>query len=784
MATNHHETVELIVERFLKMRRQGRRVSIDDAVNAAEGLDAAQKLKARATAIGVISRLSRESAFQSLHDVGDGLLDELADDELPEIDGYDVIDVVGRGGMGMVYEAYQQSTGRRVAIKFMLERAAASEAARRRFEREVELIARFQHPNIISVIDSGVHNSRLYYVMEFVTGSPLDQAMEPGHQDVRGSLELLKRIAEAVEYAHQRGVLHRDLKPSNILLDDRGEPRLVDFGLAKAFDTRRDAQQRLSISQPGQLIGTLAYMPPEQARGQIERISVRTDVYALGAIGYEMVTGRLPCLVDDALDAVLVRITTQDAKAPSSVRKGVAKDVDAILLKALEKAPELRYAGAGEFAADIDRFLRDRPVEARRIGSVERSARWVRRNKRVTLVALTAAAIILAVSLVAIVRVTSAGRERDRSAQATTEATAWMDNALASLNLQDVREGKILVEDLLARQDLQLETNPPGDPLVEGILHQRFGENWIIFQRYGRAERHLRRALELTRQQLKAPHEDIARAMHHLARCYYHQANFAAAEELYRQALTMRREVLTAPDENLAMSLNHLAATLDIRGDPSAAEGLFREALEMLRELHGEESLQIAGQLNNLATCLRTQGRYAEAAALFAEALRLARAIPDEHQDRNVARSLHNLATCQLGLGELDGAEENFTEALALKRRMFGEEASKPTIALTLLSLARVLRAQGKLDDALDICNEAIAIQRELNPEKTPHHEEAAELALLGRIHMEMGNAGAAEPFLNEAVGIYEAVWPEGHARLDEAREWLGACRAQMKTSG
>ncbi|MGQ0626997.1 MAG: serine/threonine-protein kinase, partial [Phycisphaerales bacterium] len=306
---------------------------------------------------------------------GGGGSDEL--DGLPPLPGYDLIVKIGQGGMGEVFEAQQHSTGRRVAVKVLS--GGRSPVMRERFEREIELAARLHHPAIVAVIDAGhVRAGQAvvlsYYVMEFIEGSSLDLALSPGLCDERRAIPLLAAVADAVDYAHQRGVLHRDLKPSNILVDARGMPHVLDFGLAKAIREPHDGpgSRSQTISQPGQLLGTLGYMPPEQAHGRNHEISVRSDVYALGAIAYQILTGRLPMETVGPLAEVLERLERADPVPPSTLRPSIGRDADAVLLRALEKAPRNRYATAADFAEDLRRLATGEPVSARTIGGFER----------------------------------------------------------------------------------------------------------------------------------------------------------------------------------------------------------------------------------------------------------------------------------------------------------------------------------------------------------------------------------------------------------------------------
>ena len=296
------------------------------------------------------------------------------------IQGYQVLAEIGRGGMGVVYKACQLGTRRIVALKVMLDGPLASAATRRRFEREVELAAGLSHPNIVAVHDSGLSRGRHYFAMDYIEGRRLDRYVKDGNLPVESRLRLMQKICLAVNHAHQRGVIHRDLKPSNILVDGQGEPHILDFGLAKTAEPPA-AESRL-ISIGGQVLGTLPYMAPEQATGAFGQIDSRTDIYALGVILYEMLTGRYPYPVTGQMADVLQNITQAAPQRPRALCPAIAKDLETIVLKALAKDKDHRYDSAGALAGDIGRYMAGEAIEARRdsgwyvFGKTLRRYRW------------------------------------------------------------------------------------------------------------------------------------------------------------------------------------------------------------------------------------------------------------------------------------------------------------------------------------------------------------------------------------------------------------------------
>jgi serine/threonine-protein kinase len=301
---------------------------------------------------------------------------------------YELRRVLGRGGMGVVYQAKQLSLNRPVALKMIRAGLWAGDDEVRRFRNEAEAVANLDHPRIVTIHEVGQFEGRHYFSMRLVEGPSLEKVLERYAADPRKAAHLVAEVARAVHHAHQRGILHRDLKPSNILLDGEGRPHVTDFGLARRLEGDG------SLSASGSIVGTPQYMSPEQASGSRRAITTATDVYGLGAILYAMLTGRAPFQADSVLET-LEQVRDRAPEPPSQLNRRVGRDLETICLKCLEKDPRRRYDSAAALAADLERYLAGEPILARRTGLAERAAKWARRRPAIAallgLVAVVAA---------------------------------------------------------------------------------------------------------------------------------------------------------------------------------------------------------------------------------------------------------------------------------------------------------------------------------------------------------------------------------------------------------
>jgi serine/threonine-protein kinase len=382
---------------------------------------------------------------------------------LPHLPGYDVEAVLGWGGMGVVYRARQRALDRPVALKMLLGGPLAGSQELERFRRETAALARLRHPNIVQVYDAGEAEGRPYFSMELVEGGSLARKLSGMPQPARQAAALLSTLAEAVHAAHQSGIVHRDLKPANILLAADGTPKIADFGLA------RHLEGGAGLTQSGVPMGTPSYMAPEQARGDTRALGPAVDVYALGAILYELLTGRPPFRAETAAET-LRQVMDREPAPPSRLNAGVPRDLETICLKCLHKAPARRYASARELADDLGRFLAGTPIQARRVGVAERAAKWARRRPAA---ALLFAALGVMVGSAAGVGLWLRHKEEDRRmALADQEAQAREAVATALSRADDRRGEERWREALLILTEAATHLAEANSPPLEQQLRQ------------------------------------------------------------------------------------------------------------------------------------------------------------------------------------------------------------------------------------------------------------------------------------------------------------------------
>lgn len=367
---------------------------------------------------------------------------------IPMIPGYDVVGELGRGGMGVVYRAHHVKLNRPTAIKMLLGGQYVDPVSQARFLIEAEAIAQVQHPHVIQVFDFGQHDGQPYFALELLGGGTLGGKLRAAGQFTpRAAAEMVAKLADAIAAAHSKGIVHRDLKPANVLLDEKGEPKVTDFGLAKVGSS--------DMTATGAVMGTPSYMSPEQAAGRTKEVGTTTDVYALGVILFELLTGRVPFRGDSVMDTIQLVISQEPAR-PRSLIPALPRDLETICLKCLEKDPHKRYPTAAALAADLQLFLEDRPITARPVGVVERSWKWMKRNPgRAAAVAATVLVVLGAVTAAVMVRAEQVASRQAAAAEVVRrEREARVEALVDGLGVMEITELPILIRTLKEYRDI------------------------------------------------------------------------------------------------------------------------------------------------------------------------------------------------------------------------------------------------------------------------------------------------------------------------------------------
>jgi serine/threonine-protein kinase len=642
---------------------------------------------------------------------------------------YRIVRALGRGGMATVYLA-ERADGQfeqAVALK-LLDRSREFASLAARFAQERQILARLEHPNIARLIDGGATRSgQPYVVMEYVDGEPLDRYCDGHRLDVDARIRLFGDVAAAVQYAHGHLVVHRDIKPSNILVTAEGQPKLLDFGIAKLIDPAVAAPVTRSAVHPM----TPEYASPEQVRG--DPLTTASDVYQLGHLLYLLLSGRSPydcdrrnvaamveaiCRVEPARPSVAVTLApaSADAGTPDAIayarsttverlRRRLAGDLDNIVLKALQKEAARRYQSALQLSEDLRRHLDGLPVTARKDTLGYRSRKFIGRHR-----AGVAGALLVALSLAAGLGIALwQSNEKAREAAKAEEVKNFVLSLFERADPEVAQGETMTVVALLEQGSDRVEQELKQQPATQADLYQVLGR---VFHRLGvndRALAELERSLEI-RKRLYGPADPaVADVTADLGDVHNSLGDYDAAIRLQRQALKLREEQLGPADPGVVASRIALGKSLSDDGKFAESERMLREALALSRDSSGAARSTLAPALETLAEALRMQGKHDEAEAMLREAVSQRR-IAHGAGHSEVARSLMMLAGLLRQKGELAEAESMSREALEVLERVYGPD--HPTVARALTTLAGVQHQQASFEDAARGYRRALDIQR------------------------------------------------------------------------
>ncbi len=725
----------------------------------------------------------------------------------PDIPSYRILRTLGEGGMGIVYLAQQsEPVSRQVALK-VIRSGPGDRHAAARFEAERQALARLDHPVIAKVFDAGqTSDDRLYFAMEYVEGERITDYCDSHRLTTRDRLDLLAQVCDGVQHAHQRGIIHRDLKPSNVLvgsLDGRAFPKIIDFGVAKATEQR--LTERSLMTELGVLLGTPEYMSPEQAGMGPLDVDTRTDVYALGVLLYELLTGRLPLDPERMRAAPLVEVLRRIQEEiparpslkitglaeqgreiallrsadPAALCRQLAGDLDVITMKALEKERDRRYGSATELAADLRRHLNDEPVLARPPSTGYQLRKLIARNKLPS-----AFAVVLLLALLAFSTSVSLlyRRSQQHLGRALTAESAAAREASTSRQVSDFLIGlfqgadpgrtggqTVTARDLLDDGAERIGKELAEQPTIQAEMQAVLGSLYYELGVYDESIRLLEQSLEQRRRLLADGHADVAESAGRLAVTLNEVGEHDRGEALHREALGIYERAAGPDSPEVVSALDGLGLTLAIKSDYDAAIPLLERALEICRSDPVKHEKGLPSVLHNLGQTLKWKGDYAEAEPIYREALEL-RTRRHGLYHPSTAVTMNNMGSMFNEQGRYEEAERYTKGSLDIWIRLLGEDHAD--VALARNNLAMLYTNMGRHREAVPLMEQAIAANRKIHGERS--ERVATELGNLGGIKSELGEHEEALRLRRQALAIGREVFQGVHMVLGHYLTGLG----------
>ncbi len=708
---------------------------------------------------------------------------------------YHLMQKVGEGGMGEVWLAEQSAPVRRKVALKLIKAGMDSKEVIARFEAERQALALMDHPAIAKVFEAGATSRGLpYFAMEYVPGEPLTTYCDRHRLRTRERLDLFVQVCEGVQHAHQKGILHRDLKPSNVLVELQGDkpvPKIIDFGVAKATGARlTDKTMHTAL---GALIGTPEYMSPEQAELTGLDVDTRTDVYALGVMLYELLTGALPFdskeLRSGSFDELRRKIREVEPPRPSTRVKSLVErsgeiakkrqtepgklasrlrgDLDWIVMKALEKDRTRRYGSPSDLAADIARHVRHEPVLAGPPSAAYRTGKFIRRHRFGVAAAAVAAVGLVVFSFTMAAQAARIARERDRAnreAEVSKRVSEFMTGLFQVSDPSEARGNTITAREILDQGAERIDKELANSPVIQAQLMHTMGLVYRTLGIFEKAELLLARASQV-RQRIRGPeHPDTLLTRQWLGFVMFQRGRNQEAEKLLQEVLEAQRRVLGSHQADTARTASSLAAVYQTLGRYEEAEKLMLDALEIRRAVLGAENPESLRSLRNLAGLYSEMKRHDKAEMLLRDALEvLQRLLGPDHPDTLEAMS--NLGNTYWEAGRYDEAELLLREVVETTRRVLGPE--HPGTLLALLRLGNIHNARGHYAEAERVYREVLETRRRV----------------LGPDHIDTLRSMHNLATTLNTMGRYEEAEHLHRAVLEARRRQLGARHPEIASS-
>ena len=696
---------------------------------------------------------------------------------------YHLIRLLGEGGMGLVYLAERTDLGSLVAIKILRD-AWLSPARRERFASEQRTLAQLNHASIARLYDAdALPDGTPWFAMEYVEGVPLTEYSKLHASPLDTRIHLFRAVCEAVQYAHSQAVIHRDLKPSNILVKQDGSIRLLDFGIAKQLES---LDTPVNQTMTGLRLMTPAYAAPEQIRG--DRVGIHTDVYSLGVILFELLTGQLPFDLSNLTPAEAASIVAEhEPGKPSSIlrtgnpppdvaslNKSAWSELDVLCLTAMHKDPARRYRSVEALIRDIDYYLRAEPLEARPDTFSYRVGKFVQRHQRMVVTSVAAIVLVLAMLSFFTVRLAKARNAALAEAARTQRIQKFMLNLFEGGDQAVGPSDSMRVITLVDRGAMEAKTLN-SDPKIQAELYQNLGDIYEKLGKFEQADALLQTALAQHQSLYGAYSPESAETLLELGLLRDAQGKFDDAERYVRQALAIDRQKLSPTHPALARATSALGKVLEDRGYYDASIRVLEEAAR-LQSAQGGSSTDLSETLSELANSHFYTGHYDASESLNQRVLSMDRQLyGDRHP--HIADDLINLGAIKYDLGHYPEAERYDRDALDITQSFYG--LNHPATASALTILGRTLVSAGKSDEAAGMLRQALQIEEQVYGKV--HPRVAGTLNELGKISQQQGKLDDAEADFRRMAGIYRTVYSGKHYYIGIALCNLGGVLVDRK---